>query len=437
MTVQVRPSADTQMKWSSYWLDTAPITGDYSENPLPDEVDVAIVGGGLTGLSAAIHVAKKGASVALLEKEQFGWGASGRNGGMCTTGASIGFTTLISRYGVETATRLYRAYDDAIDLVEQLIKDESIDCHFARTGKLSLAAKPEHFARFEATHAALAQHLGHETILLPASDVGSEIGSEFYFGGLIDPKGAGMHVGKFSRGLVPVARRLGVGLHEKAAVLGLHKIAGAKHEVITSRGTIRAAQVLLATDGYTDGSVPEFRRRIIPVGSFIVVTEPLDQGVVDRLMPHRRMASDTRNLLYYFRVTPDNRMLFGGRAQWALSNPKSDRKSAQILQKGMVDVFPELKDARVSYAWGGQVGLTLDRIPHAGERDGVYYSLGYCGHGTQMATYMGKQMAEVMDGHPEANPWREFPFKAVPLHFGPPWFLPFADAYYRFKDKIS
>jgi glycine/D-amino acid oxidase-like deaminating enzyme len=425
------------MKWSSYWLDTAPSTPDYAGTTLPSSVDVAIVGGGLTGLSAAIHLSRKGASVALLETERFGWGASGRNGGMCTTGATIGFLALIRRYGVETAKKLFSAYGDAIDLVERLVTEEAIDCAFARSGKLELAAKPSHVGEMKATQDALARHLGYETTFLTATQIGSEIGTTSYSAGLVDRNGAGLHVGRFTRGLVSVADRLGVGLHEKTMVLGLQKITGSQHDVRTNRGMTRASQVLLATDGYTGGAVPRFQRRIVPVGSFIVVTEPLDARVVDELMPTRRMASDTKNLLYYFRITPDNRMLFGGRAQYAMSNPKADRRSARILQKGMVDVFPALADASLDYAWGGQVGLTLDRIPHAGVHDGVFFSMGYCGHGVQMATYMGRQMAEVMDGRPEANPWGAFPFRAVPLHFGPPWFLPFADVYYHVKDKVS
>jgi glycine/D-amino acid oxidase-like deaminating enzyme len=432
-----RSIENSTVKWVSYWLDTAPATPDYSLEPLPNKVDIAIIGGGFTGLSAAIHAARKGANVALLEQETFGWGASGRNGGMCTTGATISYLTLIHRYGIEQANRLYRIYNDAIDLVEQLATKEGFGCHFARTGKMSLASKPDHFARFERTHEALAEHLGYETRLLSVTELRDEIGSDIYHGGLVDTLGAGLHVGKFAKGLARVAEGAGVRLHEKAKVLGLSRVTGSTYDVRTSRGTLHAAQVLLATDGYTDSSIPRFRRRIIPVGSFIIATEPLGQRVADELMPTRRMASDSKNLLYYFRITPDNRLLFGGRAQWALSNPDSDRKSAAILHAGMLQVFPQLRDATVEYAWGGQVGMTLDRIPHAGEHEGLFYSMGYCGHGVQMSTYMGRQMVEAMDGHPDANPWREFEFKAVPFHFGPPWFLPIADAYYRMKDKLS
>jgi glycine/D-amino acid oxidase-like deaminating enzyme len=236
--------------------------------------------------------------------------------------------------------------------------------------------------------------------------------------------------------MASVAARAGAGLHEAAKVTSLRRVDGG-HEVRTVRGSLIARQVLVATNGYTGGATPFYQRRIVPVGSFIIATEPLPQALVDELMPTRRMASDSKNMLFYFRITPDNRMLFGGRAQFAGSSPAADLKSARILQKGMRQVFPQLVDAKIDYAWGGQVGITLDRMPHAGERDGVFYSIGYNGHGVQMATQMGMVMAEVMDGHPETNPWNGLRFRAVPGHFGPPWFLPFADAYYKFRDAIG
>jgi glycine/D-amino acid oxidase-like deaminating enzyme len=425
------------MKDVSYWLDTAPMGPDYTAATLPDRVDVAVVGGGLTGLSAAVHLRRKGASVALLEAEKLGWGASGRNGGMCTPGLTISLLSAIDRYGLPEASRMYLAYDAAIDTVEDLVRTEAIDCDFARTGKLNLAAKPAHYKRFERTHQVLATEFGHETVLIPKDRIRSEVGTDYYHGGLADPRGAGLHVGKFVRGLAAVAAREGAGLHEAARVTGIEAGPDGRQTVSTVRGRLEAGQVLIATDGYTDGAVPRYRRRVVPVGSFIIATEPLERALVDELMPTRRMAADSKNLLFYFRITPDDRLLFGGRAQFALSNPSSDKRSAGILHKGMLEVFPQLAGRRIDYAWGGQVGMTLDRMPHAGRHDGIYYSLGYNGHGVQMATHMGRQMAEVLDGHPEANPWRALRFRAVPLHFGPPWFLPLADVYYRWRDAVS
>jgi glycine/D-amino acid oxidase-like deaminating enzyme len=425
------------MKAIPYWIDTAPAGEDWTGTPLAPRADVAVVGGGLTGLSAALHLARKGADVALFEQHRVGWGASGRNGGMCTTGMSIGFLSAVSRYGLPTARTLYLAYNHGIDLVEKLVVEEGINCDFARTGKLNLAAKPAHYERLARTHETLATRLGYHTELVPRSGLHAEVGSDYYWGGLVDPQGAGLHVGRFVRGLAAAAARLGVRIHEQAPVQRVRRVQGYEHDVITPKGLTRAGQVLVATDGYTGAAFPKLQRRVVPIGSFIIVTEPLDRELVDELLPTRRMASDSKHLLYYFRITPDDRMLFGGRARFAPSYPKPDAKSARILEKGMRSVFPQLAGARIDYHWGGQVGFTLDQIPHAGERDGLFYSIGYCGHGVQMAPYMGRQMAEVMGGNPDANVWGDFPFRAVPGHyFGPPWFLPFAGAYYRLKDAI-
>jgi glycine/D-amino acid oxidase-like deaminating enzyme len=425
------------MKFTPYWLDTAPPGPDRSRTEVSGQVDVAVVGAGLTGLSAALHLARRGARVAVLERESVGWGASGRNGGMATPGMAIGFRDAIARYGFPTASALYLVYTDAIDTVEKIVADEAIDCDFARTGKLNLAAKPGHMDGLRKTHEVLAERLGYETHLVAKADLRSEIGSDYYHGAIIDPKGAGLHVGKFTRGLGESAVRAGVQIHEKAPVQMVRRLGGTRHELVTPRGTVRAEQVLVATSGYTGRPFRWLQVRLAPVGSFIVVTEPLGKQLCDELLPTRRMASDSKNLLYYFRITPDHRMLFGGRARFAMSGPQSDEKSGRILAQAMKRVFPQLSDTRVEYCWGGQVDMTMDRLVHAGEHDGLYYSVGYSGHGVQMATHMGKQMADYMNGVPDANPWRDFTFRRIPGHVGPPWFLPFAGAYYRFKDLVS
>ncbi|WP_326595466.1 NAD(P)/FAD-dependent oxidoreductase [Streptomyces sp. NBC_01803] len=426
------------MKPIPYWLDTAPAAPDRTALSLDGRTDVAVVGAGLTGLSAALHLARKGARVTVLEQDTVGWGASGRNGGMCTTGLAIGFLTAVGRYGVPTAKSLYLAYNDAIDTVEKLVTEEDIDCDFARTGKLNLACKPAHYERLARTHEALHDLIGYRTELIPRKDLRAEIGSDYYHGAMADPQGAGLHVGKFVRGLADAAERLGVRILEKAPVTKVRRISGHRHDVTTPVGTLRADQVLFASGAYTGSSFRWLRNRVVPVGSFIVVTEPLDQAVLDELMPTRRMASDSRNILYYFRVTPDNRLLFGGRARFAMSGAASDLKSGKILRKGMLSVFPQLAGVRIDYCWGGLVDLSLDQLVHAGEHEGLFYAAGFSGHGVQMATHMGRQMADVLGGDASANVWRGLEFPHVPGHyFGSPWFLPFAGAYYRTLDVLT
>ena len=231
--------------------------------------------------------------------------------------------------------------------------EEGIDCDFARTGKMTLAAKPGHYDGLRKTHEVLAERLGYETQMVPKSEMRSEIASDHYHGAMVDPKGAGLHVGKFTRGLAESAAaarrpdpREGIGRAGRPT--GRHPARGGH----VARHASTADQVLVATSGYTSRPFRWQQLRIAPVGSFIIVTEPLGKEVCDQLMPNRRMASDSKNLLYYFRITPDHRLLFGGRARFAMSSPQSDEKSGRILQEAMVSVFPQLAKTRGSTTAG-------------------------------------------------------------------------------------
>ncbi|MBC9824196.1 FAD-binding oxidoreductase [Terrabacter sp. MAHUQ-38] len=426
------------MKFTSYWLDTAPQGSPArSRTGVEGRTDVAVIGGGLTGVVAALHLARRGAKVHLFEQHTVGFGASGRNGGMATTGMSVGIRQAVETMGFDTAVRRYNAYTEAIDLIEKLVTEEQIDCDFGRPGKLNLASKAAHYQGFEKTAELLNSRLGGETQLVPRAELRREIGSDAFHGGMVEPKSASLHVGKYIRGLGDAAERAGVMIHEQAPVLRLTRRGSGGHDLETPRGRIHADQVLLATGAYTRRPFRWQQVRIAPVGSFIIATEPLDRSVCDDILPNRRVASDSKNLLNYFRITPDNRLLFGGRARFAMSNPQSDEKSGKILRDAMVGFFPQLADARVDYCWGGLVDMSIDRLVHAGMHDGVYYSMGYAGHGVQMATYMGRRMAEYMSGVAEGNVWGDLKFRRIPGHFGPPWFLPVAGAYYKLKDRIS
>ena len=424
------------MKLTSYWLDTSEPFRGATRGPVEGSCDVAVIGGGLTGSSAALALAKKGARVVLLEAETIGNAASGRNGGMCNNGFAQDYGMMSAKLGTDVANRLYRAFDAGVDLVERLAAEEKIDCSFARVGKIKLAAKPEHYDKLVRSQELLAANVDPDTHMVSRADLAAEVGSDRYYGGLVYRKGAGMHVGRFVRGLAEAAARRGVEIHERTPMTGLKPAPGGGHIVETPTGRLHAKQVFLASGTSRIGPLGWIRRRIVPVGAFIIVTEPLPAATLDKLLPRRRMSVDTKNLVNYFRTTPDNRLLFGGRARFAVSNPSSDEKSGAILRTALHEVFPELRGARIDYCWGGMVDMTRDRLPRAGERSGIYYSMGYSGHGTQMSTLMGSIMAEVMDGRTDLNPWKDFNWPAIPGHFGPPWFLPLVGAYYRLKDKL-
>ncbi|WP_257165077.1 FAD-binding oxidoreductase [Bradyrhizobium sp. SRS-191] len=425
------------MKLTSYWLDTSEPFSGGAKGPIEGTYDVAVIGGGLTGSSAALALAKKGARVIMLEAETIGHAASGRNGAMCNNGFAQDYGVMSDKLGRETADRLYRAFDAGVDMVERLVAEEGIDCSFARVGKIKLAAKPEHYDKLARGQELLAAHVDPDTHMVRREDLASEIGSDRYYGGLVYRQSAAMHVGRFVRGLAEAAARRGVAIHERTPMTGLTAAPGGGHLVSSPKGRLTARQVLLASGISQVGPLGWIRRRIVPVGAFLIVTEPLSVDLLDRLIPRRRNAVDTKNLVNYFRTTPDNRLLFGGRARFAVSNPASDEKSGAILRAALHDVYPELCNTRIDYCWGGMVDMTRDRLPRAGERNGIYYSMGYSGHGTQMSTLMGTIMAEVMDGRAALNPWKDFAWPAIPGHFGRPWFLPLVGAYYRIKDRLQ
>ena len=428
------------MRLTPYWSDTAAPFRGAEAGPVEGTADVVVVGGGFTGLSAALALGRAGASVVVVEKGRVGGEASGRNGGHVNNGLALDFRGAAARLGLAKARDLYHAFDAGVDLVERIAREEQIACDFRRCGKIKLASKPAHYDKMAATYAVMVRDVDPDLTLVPPEHVRDEVGSDLYHGGLVFGKSAQMHMGKFAAGLADAARRRGAKIYEEAPVTALAREADGQafpHVVTTARGTVRARQVLLATGTSVEGPFGYLRRRVIPVGSFIIATAPLAKAVLDDVMPTRRNATTSLNVGHYFRISPDDRLIFGGRARFALPDPRSDAKSGVILERGMREAFPQLAGTRVDYCWGGVVDMTADRMPRAGERDGVHYAMGYSGHGVQMSVLMGAAMAEVMGGRPLANPWRDMAWPAIPGHFGSPWFMPIVGAWYRLKDRIA
>ncbi len=419
----------------SYWLDSAPAFQAGQPGPVEGQVDVAVVGGGFTGLAAARALAMRGARVAVLEAGRVIGEASGRNGGQCNTGVAQDYAALSAKLGTEQARAFYRAYESAVASVEAIVHSEALDCDFNRNGKLKLAAKPQHYEGLARTYELLRRDVDPDVELLDATQVRGEIGCDAFHGGLLQRNGVQMHVGKFGVGLAEAAARKGALIYENAAVHSWQSQAGG-YQVKTARGTLDAKQILLASGASQVGDLNWYRRRMAPVGSFIIVTEVLQADVLAKLLPQQRSYVTSRIIGNYFRVTPDQRLLFGGRARFAMSDQRSDAKSGRILQAAMVQMFPQLADVRVDYCWGGLVDMTADRLPRAGQHEGIYHAMGYSGHGVQMSVHMGQVMADVLDGKPEANPWRELDWPAIPGNFGKPWFLPIVGAYYRLQDYL-
>ncbi len=424
------------MKLVSYWHDTAPAFSGGVDGPLSGHYDVAIVGGGFTGLGAARQLAKAGARVIVLEAGRIGSGASGRNGGHLNNGLAHSFLAAKTALGTERAIALYRAFDDSIDTLETLIAEEGIACDFRRAGKLKLASKPGHFDAIARNFEAVNREVDPDTALLSADDLTGEIGSPFH-GAMLSRKSAMMHMGRFVVGLADAAQRHGAVLVENAAVTGITR-AGGRHTLATGRGTITANEVLIATGAYTTPNFSHFRRRIISVGSFIIATRPLSDAEIASVVPGNRTYVTSMNIGNYFRLSPDRRLIFGGRARFsAASDQRSDAKSGAILRANMARIFPQIASVDIQYCWGGLVDMTSDRYPRAGQQDGLWYAMGYSGHGAQLSTHLGMTIADAMLGREDRNPLKGLPWPAVPGHFGKPWFLPLVGLYYKALDCVQ
>ncbi len=425
------------MKESPFWWDTVTMPAASPEPP-PAGVDVAVIGSGFTGLSAARTLAKRGATVAVLEAHTIGWGASSRNGGMVLTGLKVGAETLFARYGRDLTRRMFAASVAAIDCVERIVRDDAIECDFSRAGHLEVACKPAHYRHFAESAEVKAKEFNHAVRLIPRSELRSEIGSDIYYGGLVDEASAGVNPARYVAGLARAAQAAGATLHDQTRVEAVER-EGAGFNVRTGRGSLAARQVFVATSGHTGRATPRLQRKIVPIGSYIIATEPLPQALQREVSPRNRMIFDSKNFLYYYRLTPDGRMLFGGRAGFFPETPAVVRESAGLLQRGLLDVYPQLRPVKIAYAWGGTLDFAFDMLPHAGTLGGLHYALGYAGHGVALATYLGTKAAETICGDAVENPFADLPFPGAPLglYDGRPWFLPFAEVYYRLLDWVS
>jgi glycine/D-amino acid oxidase-like deaminating enzyme len=398
---------------------------------LSSDVDVVIVGGGYTGMMAAATLARRGRSVALLERSELGWGASSRNGGMVHPGFKAGLATLLKR-DPRGGRERYQASLDAFNLVEDTIRVNQIDCDYVRTGHLELAHKASHFQHFEEEAHVLTQQFGVGARMIPRIELASEVGTSLYHGALLVEQSGGLHPAKYFAGLMRMARDRGAHLYAHTPATGIETRRRSGFRVSTARGVIQTRDVLVATNGYSDRLVPWLRHRVIPIGSYIIATAPLSDDQAQSSIPKRRMLFDSKNFLHYWRLSADDRMLFGGRASFA---PTTIAKARDWLYAAMLQIHPQLAGVQVEHAWGGRVGFTVDRMPHIGRVKGITYALGYCGTGVAMSTYFGQLAADWIAGGELPACWQR-PFPAVPLYREQPWFLPAVGWYYSALDRL-
>ncbi|MEI6289025.1 MAG: FAD-binding oxidoreductase [Chloroflexota bacterium] len=423
------------MNKSNYWQKTIN-KPEFKQENLPENTEILVIGAGFTGLSAAYTLARQNIRVVVLEENSVGWGASSRNGGMVLTGMKLGVETLIKKYGIERARRMFALSLDALNNVETLVQEEKINCSFARCGHFEAAWKPAHFDGYSRSAELLEKDFNHKVKIISRTHQRQEIGSDMYYGGMLDEKSAGINPAQFVFGLSAAADRQGVKMMENTMALGVEKYAGG-YQVNTSRGKIKAQKIIFGTSGYSGTVFPYLQKRIAPIGSYIIATSPLPAELVKELIPNNRMIFDSKHYLYYFRITPDNRMLFGGRAVFKSETPSAIEQSAPILRKSMLEVFPGLREFPVEYVWGGSLDFAVDSMPHTGHVDGLYYSIGYAGHGAAFAVQLGKMVADKAIGKDVDDPLDQLPFLKFPFNFGKSGYMPLAGLYYKILDLIS
>ncbi|MBC7955813.1 MAG: FAD-binding oxidoreductase [Cytophagales bacterium] len=360
------------------------------------DCDVAVVGGGLAGLSAAIELADRGYSVVLLEARQVGWGASGRNGGQALAGLACEQSVIEDQLGMDAARRVWAMTLEALDLITQRCDRFGIDCEW-QNGYLSLAVNARKAAELRQWHEHMQADYGHVSQWIEARDLPGWIASPRFHSGVHDVRSGHLHPLKYSLGLARAAAGLGVRIFENTAVTGLAQ--GPTAKLQTAAGEVRAAHVLLAGNVYLQGVAPTLGARIMPVGTYIVASAPVEPALLNSLIPSRSAVCDTNFVLDYFRPTADHRMLYGGRVSYSTATPKNLVAS---MQRRMSRSFPQLANTPVEFAWGGFVDISMNRAPDFGRlANNVYYLQGFSGHGLALTGLAGKLVAEAIAGNAE------------------------------------
>ena len=417
-----------------YWWERTP-RPVLAVGELPPSVEVAIVGSGYTGLNAAIVTARGGRSTLVIDSEDAGFGCSTRNGGQISTSIKPSLGELSRKYGQQAAFDILKEGQTALSWIGDFIENEGIDCDFMVPGRFHAAHNPGAFARL--VRQARSQPRGLEVPyqIVQRADQQAEIGTDSYHGGIVFEQHASLDPARYHQALLGLAEGAGARVATHSRVTSVEE-SGHGFALRTGRGDVCARDVVIATNGYTSGLTPWLRRRVIPIGSYVIATEPIEPRLMDRLMPTDRIVSDSRRVVYYYRPSPDRRrIVFGGRVS---STETNTRRSAVRLKRDLDRLFPELRDTRISHSWMGYVAYTFDSLANAGKRDGMYYAMGYCGSGVSVASYLGMRIGQQVLGLGEGRTaFDGIPMTTRPLYSGRPWFLPASVAWFRFMDDLN
>ncbi|MGH6892912.1 MAG: NAD(P)/FAD-dependent oxidoreductase [Dongiaceae bacterium] len=420
-------------KSEPYWWKDAP-RPHIGAAALPKEIDVLVIGAGYTGLMAARETALGGRSTLAIDAESAGWGCSSRNGGQVSTSIKPSFSALSGRHNEQMAFAIRKEGIAALDYIDDLIRRERLDCDWRRVGRYHAAHNRRQYDKLAAFASNQPRGLEVPIEMVPRAEQHREIASDLYHGGAIYALPGALHPAKYHLELLRIARAAGAQVVDQCAAQAIERD-GAKFRVRTGKGTIVARDVVLATNGYSGPLSPWHRRRVIPIGSYLIATAPESPERMRALIPHDRMVSDTRRVVFYYRLSPDHRsILFGGRVAYLETNPLV---SAPRLHRCLTAIFPSLKETPISHSWMGFVAYTFDTLPHVGQQDGIYYAMGYCGSGVSLATYFGMRVGQQVLGRTEGKTALDnVPFQTRPLYTGNPWFLAPSVWWYRLLDAL-
>jgi len=430
--VQFAPNA----KMEPYWWEASP-RPVLPEPALPARTDAVVVGCGYTGVSAALTLAREGREVVVFDAEHAGWGCSTRNGGQIHTKLRQGLGTLAKAHGKDRAVAMIKEVTSARNYIEDLIRREAIDCDWNVCGLFVGAHRAGDYDALAADRPVYQRECGIEADMVPRAEQHREIGTDTYYGGLLVHNNASLHPAKFHAGMLDRAIKAGAKIALHCPVTKVERD-GNEFVVTHARGTIRAKNVIMASNGYTNTSdaSPALRRRVVPIGSYVMATEELPADLMKRLMPKMRVIIETRQVVYYYRASPDGRrFVMGGRVAAGETDPTI---SGPLLHNALTRIFPEVKDAKITHSWMGFVAYTFDSLPHVGVHDGIHYAMGYCGSGAHLAPYLGHKIALKVLGRDQdaRTAYDGLAFRSRPFYSGTPWFVGAAVRYYKFLDSL-
>ncbi len=415
-----------------YWWRSALREQESATTP-PRSTDVAIVGSGITGLVAALHLARGGRHVTVFEAQEPGYGASTRNAGYVGRTLKHGFGELVESHGLAFATRIYGELMEAFLAVKETVESEKIQCHYRQQGRLLLATSPAMYEALAREFSLREKYLGEPYSMVGRSEQSKEIGTDHYFGGVKIEDHAGLHPGLYHQGLLDAARAAGVTIAAWTPVTRITRDS-AVFTIVTPRATVSARDVIVATNGYSGDAFPWLKRRVIPFDAYQTVSQPLDLDWVRQLLPGDRTYIDWNFNVDWMRRAPGDpsRFIFGG-----LTGGRNQdlRIVAERLHRRLLRIFPELSDLRFDHVWTGKCGGTFDLYPRIGKHDGIHYAAGYCFAGVPMGTLFGRKLAQRILGHEGGGSAFDRPMPSNSFYWGNPWFVPYAVSWMSRHDR--